>query len=87
MTTETLYRYIQLQIPQRTRAMMMSQFMPGVFVPDPYNSHYDDRRTWLAWRDPDPPRVPTRQRLGRALVRLGTWLEGRRPAPAASSTP
>ena len=62
--------------------MMMSQFTPGVYVPDPFNRHYDTRRTWLAWTDPTPPPVPLRRRLGRALVRFGTWLEGRRQTPA-----
>lgn len=66
--------------------MTHSQFIPEVFDPDPYNRHYDDRRTWLAWRDPDPPAVPLRVQVGHALVRFGGWVAGQRPAPALDAT-
>lgn len=85
MSTDPLYQYILLHVPRRTHTVMSSQFVPGVFVPDPFNRHYDNRRTWLAWRDPDPPAIPLRTRLGRALVRFGAWIEGNRSVPATES--
>jgi hypothetical protein len=82
MSADPLYEYILLQTPRRPRAVMMSQFTPGVYDPDPFDRHYDTRRTWLAWPDPAPPPVPLRQRLGQALVRFGAWLEGHDAMPA-----
>jgi hypothetical protein len=63
---------------------MTPPFMPMEFTRDPRNPHYDTRRTWLAWRDPEPERAPARQRLGRMIVRFGQWLAGRPLEPAAS---
>jgi hypothetical protein len=81
MQHDPLYQYILLNIPRRRRDTMMPPFMPLEFTQDPLNLHYDNRRTWLAWRAPEPPRPPARQRLGRLLVRLGRWVEGHRPTP------
>ncbi len=63
---------------------MMPPFMPLTFTQDPLNLHYDTRRTWLAWREPEPRPTPARQRLGRMIVRFGQWLAGRPLEPAAS---
>lgn len=84
MQHDPLYQYILLNIPRRKHAAMIPPFMPLEFTKDPLNRHYDDRWTWLAWRDLEPPRAPARQRLGRLLVRLGRWVEGHRPASPPS---
>jgi hypothetical protein len=86
MQHDPLYQYIRLHIPRRTHTTMMPPFMPLEFTNDPFNRHYDDRWTWLAWRDPKPPRPPARHRLGRLLVRFGQWVAGHQPPPPTLDT-
>lgn len=82
MTKDPLYRYIRLQMPHGHRHDQHRPVVPTVFEPDSLNRHYDDRRTWLAWRDVPPERTAMRTRLGRVLVRFGRWVEGQGPESA-----
>jgi hypothetical protein len=85
---DPLFHYILLQIPRKGDSDMMPPFVPREFTQDPLNRHYDDRVTWLAWREPDTARIPARQRLGRLLIRLGRAIaeRGEPSAPALDTT-
>ncbi len=80
MITDPSHEYLLKQVIRRNAQDMMSGFIPYHFHADPLNRHYDDRRAWLAWREPDQPTLSTRSRLGQALVRLGQWLDRREAA-------
>ena len=55
----------------RNTDQMAPLFIPFEFPADPYNRHYDERRSWLAHSLIETERASLRQRIGQLLVRLG----------------
>jgi hypothetical protein len=57
---------------------MMLPYMPISMIKDPFDLNSDMRASERRWRY--EPEMPTfRQLLGRAFIRAGAWLEGRKP--------
>ena len=74
MSIDPSHEYLLTQLIRRNAHDMTSGFIPSTFDPDPLNRHYDDRRAWLAWRDPVKPADGARPRITRAFVRIRAWL-------------
>lgn len=55
----------------RDADQMTPTFIPFEFPADPYNRHYDERRSWLADTLIETKRVSLRERIGQLLVLLG----------------
>jgi hypothetical protein len=71
----------------RITEQMTPVFIPFEFPADPYNRHYDERRSWLAHSLIETKRPSLRQRIGQLLVQLGGKISSSPPDwPPLSST-